>query len=368
MKERVVFRADASALIGSGHIVRCLALAHELGKAGWRIIFVAREMPPALRELVRKAGHVLRLLPPHPEEAARSDDGPGTCAHWLRVPWQVDAEQTAALVHTLGGADWLVVDHYAIDARWEKMLRPLARRILVLDDLADRPHDCDMLVDELVIRRPREYAGLVPETCQVLTGAEHALLRPEFRRLRPSALQRRRECGTLRRVLVMFGGGTERSFLLRTLEIVTSILPDNVEMDVALGAMRLTEEDLAKIGRILSGRGAVHDFSANMARLMHDADMAIGASGMGAYERCCMGLPSVQFIQADNQRGTAEYFQRAGVALTIDATGPSYFRELRRAVERLVMEDALRREMVRRAASLVDGEGARRIRGVMEEA
>ena len=367
MPGRIVIRVDASQQIGSGHVVRSLALAHELVENGFEITFVAREMPSPLQDLVRNAGHALHRLPPAPAARRHHDEGGGACAHWLRAPWQVDAEHTAAVIDELGDVDWLVIDHYAIDARWEKVLHSRVRRILVLDDLADRPHDCDLLVDQLVTRKPEEYAHLVPKKCRVLTGAPHALLRPAFPRLRPSALRRRQTAHAVRRLLVMLGGGTREKFLLRVLNTLAQALPEDILVDVAQGAMLISEEGLAHLRNVLADRLLLHDFSADIAQLIHDADMAVGACGMGNYERCCLGLPSIQFVQADNQRGTAEFFQRAGAALTIDASEPSFLRDLHESVGKLAADDALRRTMAFRAADLVDGKGARRIRKAMEE-
>ena len=368
MTKKIAIRVDASPQIGAGHVVRSLALAHELTEAGFRIAFVAREMPSPLQELVKNAGHALHMLPPVPERDMRQNEGSGTCAHWLQAPWRVDAEHTLAAIRVLGIVEWLVIDHYAIDEHWEKAVRSEMRRILVLDDLADRPHECDLLVDQLVMREAQDYTGLVPDSCRVLTGASNALLRPEFRRLRPSALKRRQKPHALNRVLVILGGGTSEEFLLQILDAVASVLPESVNVDLALGTIQVSEERLAGIRKILGERGILHDFSASIARLMHDADLAIGASGMSNYERCCLGLPSIQFVQAENQRRTAEYFHRSGAALTIDADGPSFFQDLQHAIEQLAADDSLRGDMARRAAAMVDGKGAKRIREAMGEA
>ena len=365
MMGTIVFRADASPLIGSGHIIRSLALAAELSKAGHSIVFVARELPESLRRLIIEAGHALRMLPTV-SSGMKRNEGMGTCAHWLQAPWKVDAEQTLENIRDLGEIEWLIIDHYALDIHWEKELRPLVKYILVLDDLADRKHDCDILVDEMVVRKPDEYKDLVPSHCRVLTGARYTILREEFSRLRMSSIERRLKEKRVRRLLVILGSGSPENLLIEAVSAIADNLSEDMIVDIALGAMQISNAGKSRIKAILGKRGVFHDFSASVARLMHDADIAVGASGMAAYERCCMGLPSIQFVQAENQIVTAEYFHRAGAALTIDANSPSFFQDLKRAVRGLMENKHLRRKMVVQAADIVDGLGTRRIREAME--
>ncbi len=176
---KIVFRVDASLQIGSGHIMRCLTLADELVRRGADIIFVCRERLGNLINLIEaKRYQVIRLPQAQVEYIATTDDL--YHAEWLGVSWEQDASDTIAV---LGDEkpEWLVIDHYAIDRRWEQKLRPHVGKIMVIDDLADRPHDCDLILDQnLYQEMDKRYVNNVPESCQKLFGPKFALLRPEF--------------------------------------------------------------------------------------------------------------------------------------------------------------------------------------------
>lgn len=179
----MVFRADASSLIGSGHVMRCLTLAHRLRKEqDAKVVFIMRKLSGNLIDVVRKQGFDVLVLPPADHDYELEDYG-----LWLTVPMKLDAQQTIeVLQHYLQEngcdvVDRLIVDSYALDEQWELMLRPYCREIMVIDDLANRRHDCDILLDQnFYLNKDVRYAGLVPENCKMLLGPEHALLREEF--------------------------------------------------------------------------------------------------------------------------------------------------------------------------------------------
>src|SRR5687767_1401439 len=183
---KVAFRTDASREIGSGHVMRCLALAAELRSRGAEITFVCRALPEHYASLIAQAGHSL-------------------------------------VEHDAVAADWLVVDHYGLDARWEREQRAHARKILAVDDLADRPHDCDVLVDQNLARNAQErYAGRVPAGCELLLGPRFALLRPEFAQIR-EGWHEPREARGAPRVIIMFGGADPEDLTSRCVEVLAKI-------------------------------------------------------------------------------------------------------------------------------------------------
>ena len=171
---RVVFRADASVTIGTGHVMRCLTLAEALRKAGAEVAFVCRELDGNLAGLIEARGFDVHVLPPL--------EPPTDPLTWTAAHWHEDAAQTASFLKTR--ADWLVVDHFALEHRWEKEMREHANRLMVIDDLADRVHDCDLLLDQNYLQEPARYDTLVPAHCRKLLGPAYALLRDEFRRAR----------------------------------------------------------------------------------------------------------------------------------------------------------------------------------------
>lgn len=327
-----IVRAAASARIGIGHVMRCRSLAHALRQSGWTCLFAAdAETRRTVAEL--QPSDVLPDLDDDP------DDPSALAAAWPN------------------GVDLLVVDHYGWDADREARCRPWARRVVVVDDLADRPHDCDVLVDQTLGRTEDGYRGLVPPRCELLLGPEFALLRSEFAERRQAALTRRARMDKPRRILVNFGGGRQDP-VIRDVLLAISAMDLDADVDLVLGA---SETDLLaglQMGKI---RLRVHPRTSDMAGMMSVADLAIGAGGVSTWERCCLGLPSIIVVVADNQREIAAAVADAGAAITIDSQGPERQSEIRRALALLWGDRRRYAAMSRAAAAICDGLGAQRV-------
>ncbi|HTH15906.1 MAG TPA: UDP-2,4-diacetamido-2,4,6-trideoxy-beta-L-altropyranose hydrolase, partial [Magnetospirillum sp.] len=249
-----------------------------------------------------------------------------------------------------GKADLLVVDHYRLDEGYERAARAHARHVLVLDDLADRRHDCDILLDQTCGRSAADYRPLVPAHCRLLTGSRFSLLRPAFRSSRAASLARRRE--GVSRVVVSLGGTDPDNVTPRILDALAD-LPLAIDVVMGGGAPHL-EAVRAAVARLPSAR--LHVNVADMATLLAQADLAIGAAGTSAWERCCLGLPTIVVVLADNQRLIARNLAEAGAALVVSPE-PS---ELRAALRQLQAPGALAR-MSEAAAAVCDGDGVARL-------
>ena len=350
----VILRTDASLEIGTGHVMRCLTLAQALQDHGARCRFVSREHPGHMVDAVRAAGFdVLALPEPQPNFACSEEQG--LYPAWLGADPATDALQTRALLPDQL-VDWLVVDHYAIDARWETNMRSACHRLLVIDDLADRLHDCDMLLDQTLNRQPADYAELLPSGCAILTGSRYALLRPEFAAERTTSLKRKRG-GQIRRLLIAMGGVDLHDVTSRVLlALVVCNLPSDIEVDVVLGWQAPWQDKVRQAARQLPFAVQVHVGIDNMARLMVECDLAIGAAGTTALERCCLGLPTIALILAPNQREGAEALKAAGAVVVIDSDiglGQALATAWRHVSALGVVE-----QMSEAAARLCDGRGA----------
>lgn len=352
----VTFRADASTQIGTGHVMRCLALADAFAREGASCRFITREHAGHLNETIRGRGHLAIGLPAGAGELLPEAAHVPAHAQWLGVSWQEDAEQTiAALSHDR--TDWLVVDHYALDARWETALRPHCGGLMALDDLADRPHRCTVLLDANLGRTEAHYAALVQRDCTVLAGTAYALLRPEFAALRPGSLQRRRPA-QLRQLLVALGGVDQANVTARVLEALASCdLPATCRIEVVMGAQAPWIEEVRAAAQRLPWETALHVGVGNMAQIMSESDLAIGAAGTMAWERCCLGLPTLTVVLADNQRPGAAALAAAGAALALEL--PVTATALRDAVAGLTPR-ALER-IQEAAAAVADGKGVQRV-------
>jgi UDP-2,4-diacetamido-2,4,6-trideoxy-beta-L-altropyranose hydrolase len=349
MKNKIVIRADASLLIGTGHVMRCLTLAQALRNTGHEVVFISRLHEGHLCDHVEAQGfQVIRL--PGPADA----DSP---LDWLGLPWEVDAQQTMwALKDLSSPVAWLIVDHYSLDTHWEQLLRPQVTRILVIDDLADRQHACDFLLDQNLGRCPKDYAGLVPANCSLLVGPSYALLRNEFTEWRERSLARLR--WPIRRILISMGGvdrNDATSMVLDALERCPSMA--NAEINVIMGPrspwLHKVRTRVAQLKRV-----SVHVNVANMAEHMASNDLAIGAAGSSSWERCCLGLPTLTVILADNQRQGALAMDVAGVQLTVGIQEQAAVK-LEAQLNRL-NEQAMR-QMSKSASALVDGLGVQRV-------
>ena len=203
----VVIRADASTRIGIGHVMRCLTLADALQGRGVDVVFVCREFTGHCIPLIQDRGYGAYVLEKPSSSLSLIDDGEPDHALWLEVSWQQDAEETLSILKRADVTiDSLVIDHYALDFRWHQFFRQHTQKIMVIDDLEDRKHDCDVLLDQTYGRSGSDYQGLVPEGSRVLLGANYALLRPQFVKKRQKSIDRRGGTSNIRRILVSMGG------------------------------------------------------------------------------------------------------------------------------------------------------------------
>lgn len=364
---RVAFRADASVQIGSGHVMRCLSLADELRARGAETYFIGRTLPGHLGALIRERGHHAALLPPPAPlallpSAPAEEEGDAAPAHaeWLGVPWPQDAADTARALQAAGDFDWLVVDHYAVDARWENSLRRTGRSTLVIDDLADRPHDCDLLLDVNLQEPEGRYAGLVPAWCRQLLGPPYALLRPQFAAARPAPARRD---GRVARLLVFFGGSDHDNLTGQALTALAELGRDDLAVDVVLGASNPRRSELEALCAPLP-QVTCH-FNADMAALMAAADLAIGAAGVTTWERACLGLPALVVTIAANQRPTAACAARRGILTWLGDAHEITAATLAAALRAALAAPATLMEQSRRGMELVDGGGAARVAAMM---
>jgi UDP-2,4-diacetamido-2,4,6-trideoxy-beta-L-altropyranose hydrolase len=318
---RIAFRTDASIQIGTGHVMRCVTLATALRGRGAECVFLCRPHEGHLFDLISEHGFtVLAIEGPRDAGARGSDAAAPAHADWLGVTWQGDAAVSRAALSSHFAdtpVDWLVVDHYGLDARWERSLRGSCDRLLVIDDLADRPHDCDLLLDQSLGRVVTDYAGLIPEGATALIGPSYALLRPEFACLRDESLARRAE-PKLERLLVTLGGVDKDNMTTQVLDALdASALPANVRVTVVMGPHAPWLDTVrSRAARMRYPTEVLVDVR-NIARLMAESDLSIGAGGTTTFERCCVGLPSLTLVLAANQDWVASKAHDAGAAIAV---------------------------------------------------
>lgn len=283
MSPQVVFRTDASNRIGGGHLVRCLSLAEEFASHGWSVTLLTRRETLELFPFVSNVGFLHLQLLDEP------DFYPGK-----NPP-----------------ADLLIVDHYDLDVRYESSARDFVQKILVIDDLANRRHDCDFLIDQSAGRCREDYEALVPLDAKIFVGPKYGLLRPQFRIRRKHALKKIAEINRVKKILINFGaadGKRMTSFTLRA--IAQTGLKAHLDIVVRAGVER--SQNLDELCRRTNCSYTFHSDVTDMASLMLKADMAVGAGGTSSLERCCMGLPTVVIGTAENQLVQSKALQALG--------------------------------------------------------
>jgi len=296
---KVVFRVDASLQMGTGHVMRCLTLAQALKYNEANIEFICRKHEGNLIDKIRLNGfnvHELEVLEKVDDKLAHSHSH----SHWLGATQQQDADDCLDILKA-EKTNWLIVDHYALDEQWQKRLKPYYEKLIVIDDLADRKHQCDVLLDQNFGRSYQDYKDLVPASAKLLMGSEYALLRPEFEKYRQYSLDRRKD-EKFKKLLINMGGADQDNITGKVIErLQVAKLPKDVEITVVMGKTAPHLASVITSANKLSYRSEVKVDVDNMAELMANADIAIGASGATTWERCCLGLPTIQLITAYNQ-------------------------------------------------------------------
>ncbi|KHL93566.1 hypothetical protein QW71_23010 [Paenibacillus sp. IHB B 3415] len=285
----IVFRVDSSYEMGTGHVMRCLALANEFKHRRAKVSFICRDLPGNLASYITDKGYPVFLLPLPSERAYAS---------WLQVDLQTDAMDTAQILVKFPHVDCLIIDHYGIDQRWERLIEEYVTQIVVVDDLADRPHQCSILLDPNISYAKDRYQDLVPASCVKFVGTPYAILRPEFRSVKMQLAERD---GRINRILVFFGGTDPTNETLKALQALSKFHSADLYIDVVVGEMNKRKEVIQRICSLMKNV-FFHCQIEYMAALMRKADFAIGAGGSSTWERCYLGLPSLSIITAANQR------------------------------------------------------------------
>lgn len=253
--QKALFRFEASSAIGAGHAIRSCVIADALQEKGWECKIVTSQTSYDFIENLNRFERI---------EVEEFYKNPISC-------------------------DLLVVDSYDLDHVYERHFRAFAKKIMVIDDLANRHHDCDILLDQTYGRLEEDYKNLVPKNCKILTGSDYVLLRKEFIELRPKALEKRRNTKEIKRILVSMGGSDPKNYTLKALEMIKEAEFKGA-IDIVLGFQSDNLEVIKNYIKDLPNECNIH-FNADMPKLIYEADLAIGAAGSSVWERCCLGLP-----------------------------------------------------------------------------
>lgn len=307
--QTVFFRADASATIGSGHVMRCLTLADEVKEQNCSCAFICADLPGHMMGYIQQRGYDVHLLQ------------------------DTDSVAETTEVLKLYKPDWLVIDHYGIDESKERLWRLDVSKILVVDDLANRPHDCDVLLDQnYVIDYEHRYDSLVPSHCTKLLGPCYALLRPEFYKAREKLQPRN---GEIKRVLVFFSGSDPTCETVKFMNAMPNLVHLGLYYDVVVGSSNPHKDQLAALCQLWP-QVTFHCQIDYMARLMVQADLAVGAGGTATWERAFLALPSVVTVVAHNQAEVVAAVAQQGAVLSLGDHSQVEPKDYQQVLEKLV--------------------------------
>ena len=305
---KVLLRVDSSIRIGTGHIMRCLTLAHALAKKGVEIVFICRDLEGNLIEKVKTSGFKVRVLarPALTNRKVKKTAGVEKYLEWLEVEQEIDASQTADII-SIEKPDWVVIDHYGIDEKWQTVIAKYDLKILVIDDLFNRKHICDILVDQNYGSLREKYEDLVPKSCQLFCGPSYTLLRSEFKLQRSSSLKYR-TTNSISTIIVSMGGVDEYNYTEKVIDALgdSRLVGKIKEVIILLGRHCPHKDSIRKAATLSPLNVNVLVEANNVAQILSKADVAIGAVGSTTWERFSLGVPSILMVIAANQNDIAK--------------------------------------------------------------
>jgi UDP-2,4-diacetamido-2,4,6-trideoxy-beta-L-altropyranose hydrolase len=349
---RVCFRVDSSVQIGIGHVMRCLALAQALSQRGAQCSFACRSHLGHSTNIIRDHGFEVHEFALDLTTAA-SDNAtePPMYQGWLGTTWQEDAYQLANLASPALW-DLLIVDHYALDHHWESAVRPLCRRLMVIDDLANRLHHCDLLLDQNPGRQASDYHDLVPSSALLCIGPGFCLLRSEFSSFLAPALRRRHE-SSFANLLMTYGGIDRDGYTLKALQTVQQnpkLFSCINNIKIVLGEHCPWKQQVQDLAQQIPLSVQILINCNFMAQLMSESDIAFGAGGVAALERAYMYLPSLATAVAANQLPGLSHLHQRGATYLLDS-GQNFQQELIMNFEK-ISDLSIRQQMQDNCAQL----------------
>ncbi|WP_415900049.1 UDP-2,4-diacetamido-2,4,6-trideoxy-beta-L-altropyranose hydrolase [Neptuniibacter sp. QD48_11] len=356
---KVAVRVDASSAMGSGHIIRCRTLALKLKQRGVKVLFICREHHGNLITLIEKDGFEVRPLA-SPSIVASTGD---SYAAWLGVSQEKDAQESIKTLFDFR-PDLLIVDHYSLSASWEMLLRPYVGRIMVIDDLNNRSHDCDFLLDQNLSASKERYDALIPSQCQCFLGPSYALLADEYMQLRQ---QETAYSSKLNKVLVYFGGVDPDNLSSMALKALSDAKFEDVEVCIVVGANNPPHKQELLRQAQLRPNTVVLEPQKSLSNLMSDTDLMIGAGGATSWERLCLGVPSVIVSVAENQEFISKALDELGLAIHLGVSNQVVEQDFFAAVSEFALQPDKLFNMSVEGQRVVDGLGCDRVADVLME-
>jgi UDP-2,4-diacetamido-2,4,6-trideoxy-beta-L-altropyranose hydrolase len=375
----IAFRVDSSTIIGYGHVMRCLTLAHALVcevksvqkesvDEDLLISFLCRDQLGHSNQLIEDAHFNLLPLPPIEQKI-----DPQNTDSWLGTGHEQDVLQCITQIKTSPPIDLLIVDHYAIDHHWHTLMKPYYQKLLVIDDLANRKLACDFLLDQTYNRDKESYQKLVSKHCQFLLGQNYILLRDEFSLLKTKAQRRRKErfneeitALSSTNILISMGGTDPDNLSQLALFAVGELIAirPNITVNLVISSQSIHLASLTLFCDQHPWANLIID-SKSMATLMLLAHVAIGASGGTAWERCCLGLPCLTIVNAENQQLIANNLAQAGAIINLGWYQDITTNTIVSGLNHLLNDTKSYQQMTYDCFNICEGQGAANVAGTV---
>lgn len=323
--KQIVFCLEANARIGTGHLMRCMTIADELDQKKYHIYFICGKLTHIMQAFIDDKGYKFSIE---------------------------DNEKNILKILENIKPDYLIIDHYGIDSRFEIKARPYSKQIIVVDDMADRFHNCDFLLDQGPLRTKDDYKPWVNPECQLLLGSDYVLIKPDFRRLRKSCIT------SWEKGFISFGGSDPDNITLKILKALDRDLNmKNIKWTIIAGVANQNWHSLKNFTNQTQMEITLIKQTNQIATLMSNHDFAFGAAGTMAWERACIGLPSITFSIADNQKFGIEVIRQFDLGETLDVSEIAT-NKLMIAMKRLKHQA---KNYLNRNQAMVDGLGVERL-------
>ncbi len=354
----ICIRTDASFNIGTGHLMRCLTLAQYLQKEGAEVYFICRDHPGIEYNAIIEKGFELILLE-YSTSGAANVDHEDQYKRWLAYPPEVDRDQTLAAIAQLEKPiDLLIIDHYGLDTNWERELRRAADKIMVIDDLANRRHDCDILLDRNChINMESRYNGLIPDTCLKLLGPKYAMLREEFSQARETLRER---SGDIKNLIIFYGETDPTGETLKALNAIDSVGEDRFRVRVIAGRNNPLFDEISDYCKDREYTEHI-ERTDRMAELLAEADLALGSGGNMTWERCALALPSLITAIVENQEPVSRLAETYGFGIYMRRADDVTEEKIAEKLKMLLANPVVVRDISKRAGDLVDARGTSRV-------
>ena len=354
-----IIRVDASSEIGTGHVMRCLTLANVLKKNGEKVAFISKKYDGNLISFCLKNGFKIYSIPKYLTAHKKENSDP------YYLSQKEDAAETINIINKNKlSPKCVIVDHYGISLKWERLIRPHTKTIFVIDDLFNRKHDCDFLLNQNYLPdMASKYNNLIPANTKTFFSPRYALLRDEFKtQIAKKSLKK--EDSTFN-IFVFFGGSDTVNMTEKVIQAINFFknttenkqLKNNLIANIVVGANNNKKKEIELLCK-KNDYLKYHYNISNISEIMKQTDIAIGAGGSTTWERCAIGLPSIVVTIAKNQEETTKYCAEKEVLNYLGKAENITIECIARAINELILSPSKRSAFSKKSMDLVDGNGA----------